>query len=80
MAIHDLDMARFLMGSEPVGMFAMGSVHCVRAGTAGALPDTPADADCSRSWHCLRHCLLACYMDTDMATWTWKPVDCSRFA
>ena len=38
MAIHDLDMARFLMDSEPVGIFAMGScqIDPVIAGLPGA--------------------------------------------
>ena len=40
MAIHNLDMARFLVGSEPVGIFAMGS--CQIDELISALPGADA--------------------------------------
>ena len=40
MAVHDLDMARFLMASEPVGIFAMGS--CQIDKSIEALPGAEA--------------------------------------
>lgn len=40
MAVHDLDMSRFLMGTEPESILAYGSCHI--DGRIGSLPGAEA--------------------------------------